>query len=60
METHGEISEKPLKNHAKNKNEFEKKRFILILFSIKIPNYRKNSSSKILYMFRDIDKKYNA
>ena len=65
METHEEIDDKPTKNYAKVKSEFEKKklkRILLnyIIFSIKILTYRKNAFSKILHMFRDIEKKHNV
>ena len=57
METHGEIGEEPLNNHAKNINEFKKilTRSYLnkILFSIKIAIYHKNAFSKILNLFHE-------
>ena len=55
-----EKSKKIKKNYVKNLREFEKKHkqyFLLHLFSIKIPTYRKIAFAKISYMFRDIDKK---
>ena len=34
--------------------------FNYIIFSIKIPTYRKNTFSKNMFMFREIDNKHNA
>ena len=53
--------ETPLKSYTpKKKSEFEKKKYISFNFQLKKGTYRKKAITKILIMFRDIDKKHNA